>query len=96
MTKKSLIVLTLLAVTLTLLLSGCGKSDQDLEGMYVVSFEMNGGALDIQTSNVTSRINYAYQPGSHILDPSTYGNYEISRAGYRFTGWYKSAECNEN
>lgn len=96
MTKKSLIVLTLLAVTLTLLLSGCGKSDQDLEGMYVVSFELNGGALDIQTSNVTSKINYAYQPGSHILDPSTYGNYEISRAGYRFTGWYKSADCKEN
>jgi uncharacterized repeat protein (TIGR02543 family) len=96
MTKKYLIVLALLAVTLTLLLSGCGKSEQDLDGMYVASFELNGGTLDLKSFNVSTKINYAYEPGSYILDPTTYGNYEIFREGYIFTGWYRTAECNEN
>ena len=96
MTKKYLIVLALLAVTLTLLLSGCGKSEQDLDGMYVASFELNCGTLDLKSFNVSTKINYAYEPGSYILDPTTYGNYEIFREGYIFTGWYRTAECNEN
>ena len=93
MKTKYLILLALLAATLTLLLSGCGKSEQDLDGMYVATFEMNGGTLDLKSFNVSSKINYAYEPNSYILDPATHGNYEISRSGYRFTGWYTSKEC---
>ncbi len=99
MKKRYLILLALLALTLTCLLSGCGKGEQDLDGMYVATFEMNGGRLDLGTSAVTTRVNYAYEPGTLILDPTVrsgdgnYLGYEISRAGYDFTGWYTGAEC---
>ena len=94
--KKRYILLTVLALTLILLLSGCGSKEQSLDGMYVVTFELNGGILDVGSYNVNSKINFAYEPGSHILDPTTYGTYDISRLGYRFTGWYTSAECRES
>ena len=87
MNKKHLILLALLTVTLTILLSGCGKAEQNLEGMYIATFDLNQGKLDIMTSVVTTKINYAYEPDSLIMDPSTYNNYEILRSGYRFTGW---------
>lgn len=95
MMKKSLIVLAFLAVALTFVLSGCGSGTQSLEGMYIATFELNGGTLDVGTSNVSTKINYAYEPGSLILDPANYGNYKITRPGYVFTGWYKTAECVE-
>lgn len=93
MKKKHLILLALLTVTLTILLSGCGNAAQNLDGMYIATFDLNQGKLDIMTSVVTTKINYAYEPGSLILDPTTYNNYEILRSGYRFTGWYTGAEC---
>ena len=96
MKKKYLILFALAVVTLTLLLSGCGGNVDNLEGKYVATFELNGGKLNIGTTEVSSKINYAYDPDSYILDPATYGNYQISRPGYIFTGWYKTAECNEN
>lgn len=96
MTKKHLILLTFLTVTLALVLSGCGKSEQNLDGMYIATFDMNQGKLDIMTTEVTTQIHYAYDPGSLILDPATYNNYEILRSGYRFTGWYTGVECKES
>ena len=95
MTKKYLILLALVAITLTLVLSGCGRGGQNLEGMYRVTFEVNGGKLNIGTTD-TEQLKYAYDPGSYMIDPATYGNYKISRPGYIFTGWYLSAECNAN
>lgn len=95
MTKKHLILLSLLALTLTLLLSGCGKSETNLDGKYIATFHVNGGILDLKSFNVSTKINYAYDPNSLILDPSAYGNYEIYRSGYNFTGWFTSPECRE-
>ncbi|MBQ9098230.1 MAG: InlB B-repeat-containing protein [Clostridia bacterium] len=101
MKKRYLILLALLALTLTCLLSGCGKGEQDLEGMYVATFEINGGKLNLGTSDVTTKINFAYEPGALVMDPtvrigsgetSSLG-YAISRAGYNFTGWYTGPEC---
>jgi len=97
MKKTTWIVLALLAVTLTLLLSGCGTGEQDLDGMYVVTFDLNGGKLDTRTSVVDTKINYAYQPDTLILDPTQNADkklgYNVSRSGYVFTGWYTGAEC---
>lgn len=94
MKRKYLILLTLVAITLTLLLSGCGRGEQSLEGMYGVTFEVNGGKLNIGTTD-TEQLKYAYDPGSYMIDPATFRNYKISRPGYIFTGWYTSAECLE-
>lgn len=95
MKKKYLILFALIVATL-MLVSGCGSKQDELEGKYVATFELNGGKLDIGSTEVDSKINYAYEPESFIIDPATYGNYKISRPGYVFTGWYKTADCNEN
>ena len=80
MTKKRLIFigLTLLLLTLTLALSGCGKEEIDLEGKNISVFELNGGTLDYKTSSINTKINYAYHPGSYILDPSKISGYNHS------------------
>lgn len=97
MRTRNWIVLALLAVTLTLLLSGCGTGAVDLEGKYVATFDLNGGKLDTRTSLVDTQINYAYEPDALILDPTENADkklgYTVSRAGYIFTGWYTSKEC---
>lgn len=96
MLKNKLIFIALLALTLTLALSGCGGADDALEGKYIVTFEVNGGILNFGTSSTNSKINFAYHPGTYIKDPTTIANYSISRNGYDFTGWYTSPECKEN
>ena len=94
MKKTYLVLLALLAAALTVMLLGCSSNQTELDGMYVATFELNGGTLDLKSSNVSTNINYAYQPGSHIIDPTTpQWNYKLVRSGYKFTGWYKTAEC---
>ena len=93
--KKHLILFAFVVITLTLLLSGCGGGGQELEGMYTATFEMNGGTLSIQTTSISTKVNYAYEPNSYILDPAEYGNYKIFRPGYRFDGWYTDKNCTE-
>ena len=94
MKKSYFVLLALLAAALTVMLLGCSSTGTELDGMYVATFELNGGTLDLKSSNVSTNINYAYQPGSHIIDPTNPDwNYKLTRAGYNFTGWYKTAEC---
>ena len=95
MKKRYLILFAIVAATLMLLLSGCGAKQDELEGKYIVTFELNGGKMDIGSTEVDSKINYAYEPDSFLMDPSTYGNYKLYRPGYIFTGWYKTEACNE-
>ena len=88
-----LICTIVLAVTLTLVLSGCGREEQDLDGKNIVTFELNGGTLELKTSSVNTKVNYAYHPGTYILDPVEIPGYKMYRQGYNFTGWYTTAEC---
>jgi len=94
--KKLLICLIMMALTLTLALtlSGCSGGDADLEGKNIVTFEVNGGTLNYGTSSTKTKVNFAYYPGTYIVDPTTIPNYAIFKNGYKFTGWYTSAECN--
>lgn len=96
MTKKHHILLfaVLLIATLTLALSGCGNEGQSLEGKNIVTFELNGGTLELKTSSVDSKINFAYHPGTYILNPVEIPGYKLFRQGYNFTGWYTTKECN--
>ena len=94
MRKAYLILLALLVVALAALLPGCASNENELEGMYTATFELNGGILDLKSTNVSTNINYAYQPNSYIIDPTfKEWNYKLTRPGYVFTGWYTSAEC---
>ncbi len=96
MIRKNLILITILTVALTLLLSGCSGGDDNLEGKNIVTFEVNGGTLNYGTSSTKTKVNFAYHPGTYIIDPTTMPNYSISRNGYNFTGWYTGADCQPN
>lgn len=94
--KKSIIIIAIFVAALTFILSGCGGGGDNLEGKNIVTFEINGGTLDYGTSSTNQKINFAYHPGTYILDPTTMPNYSISRNGYHFTGWYTSPDCRES
>jgi uncharacterized repeat protein (TIGR02543 family) len=90
----TLISIIALALTLTLLLSGCSGRTDELEGKNIVTFMVNGGVLNYGTSSTKTSVNFAYYPGTYILDPSAdIPNYSISRSGYDFTGWYTDEAC---
>ena len=93
MKKKYLIFAALLIVTVITMLSGCGRSEQSLDGKNIVTFELEGGTLDYGTASTNTNIFYAYDPGAYILDPAEIPNYKMYRSGYIFTGWYTSADC---
>ena len=94
--KRTFLTLTLvvvLLVALTVLLSGCSKSNDPTAGKNVVTFVINGGILSYGTASTDGSINYAYHPGTYVKDPTLFNNYKISRNGYNFTGWYTSPDC---
>ena len=95
MFKKISIVFVLLALlcVLSAVLCGCSSKVDDLEGKYVVTYEVNGGILNFSTSSTKTNVNHAYDPNTYLVDPVTMPNYSISRNGYKFTGWYTSIEC---
>ncbi|MBQ8858522.1 MAG: InlB B-repeat-containing protein [Clostridia bacterium] len=93
--KKHLFLFAFVVLTLTVLLSGCGGGGQELDGMYTATFELNGGTLSTQNTSISTKVNYAYEPNSYILDPANYATYKVFRPGYVFTGWYTDAECTE-
>lgn len=96
MKKRYLIFFVLVLASLTLLMSGCGNASQSLEGKNIVTFELSGGTLELKTSSVNTKINFAYEPNTYILDPAYLPGYKIYRQGYNFTGWYTSPECKAN
>ena len=94
MTKKHLkiILIMVFAVALTFILSGCGSDGYSIEGKNVVTFELDGGIITTKNSSFDI-INFAYDPGTYILDPIKDLGYTVNRPDYEFTGWYTSPEC---
>ena len=93
MKKSNLIFVIILLVALTVILSGCGREEQSLDGLYIATFELAGGTLETPTSSVDKNINFAYHPGTYVLDPVSLNGYKITRSGYDFTGWYTDPAC---
>ena len=97
MKKRYLIFSVLLIAVLAVMLSGCGRQSQSLDGKNIVTFELGGGILNYGTASTDdkTKISYAYEPGSYILDPAELPNYKISKTDYVFTGWYTDEECTQ-
>lgn len=93
MKKSNLIFVIILLVALTVILSGCGREEQSLDGLYIATFELAGGTLETPTSSVDKNINFAYHPGTYVLDPVSLNGYKIMKLGYDFTGWYTDPAC---
>lgn len=93
MKKAYLILLALLVATLAVLLPGCASGQENLEGMYVVTFDLNGGKIDLKSTEVQT-VKYAYEPESIIIDPAGPAwSYKLILEGYNFTGWFTSKDC---
>ncbi len=93
MKTRHLLLFTLTLLFLLLALAGCGRPDQGLDGKYIATFELNGGTLEYQTSSSRTKVNFAYHPGTYILDPAEIPGYNMYRNGYNFIGWYTSEQC---
>ena len=61
-----MILAAILIAVLTLTLSGCGREEQSLDGLYITTFELQGGTLETPTSSVSTKINFAYNFIFHI------------------------------
>ena len=96
MKKHCLIFAIVLLAALTVLLSGCGKEEQSLDGLYIATFELKGGTLETPTSSVSTKINFAYHPDTVVLNPCELNGYKLTRNGYVFTGWYTDESCSES
>ena len=92
MKRNYLIFAIILIAALTLILSGCGREEQSIDGLCVTTFELEGGTLETPTSSVSTKINFAYHPGTYVLDPTKLNNYKLTKIGYDFTGWYTDKE----
>ena len=91
--KRNYLILAAILLIAVLTLSGCGREAQSLEGLYVATFELQGGTLETPTSSVSTKINFAYHPGTYVLDPTELNGYKLFRNGFVFTGWYTDASC---
>ncbi len=96
MKKSNLIFAIVLIVALAVILPGCGREEQSLEGLYIATFDLMGGTLETPTSSVGTKINFAYHPGTVVLDPCELNGYKLFRTGYVFTGWYTDESCTES
>jgi uncharacterized repeat protein (TIGR02543 family) len=96
MKRNYLIFTVLLIAVLALTLSGCGREEISLDGLYVATFELEGGTLETPTSSVNTNINFAYHPNTYVLNPCELNGYNLTRMGYVFTGWYTDKSCSES
>jgi uncharacterized repeat protein (TIGR02543 family) len=97
MKRISLVFVIVLIVALTVILSGCGKGETSLEGLTLVTFDLNEGTFQSGTTHIDENktLRYAYTPGTVVKDPTTFPSASIYRADYVFTGWYTNEECTE-
>ena len=93
--KRNYFILAAILLIAVLILSGCGREEQSLEGLYIATFELQGGTLETPTSSVSTKINFAYHPGTYVLDPTELNGYKLFRNGFVFTGWYTDHGCSE-
>ncbi|MBQ9070214.1 MAG: InlB B-repeat-containing protein [Clostridia bacterium] len=94
MQRNRKLILFAFVIVALMLITACGNEGQSLEGKNIVTFELSGGTLELKTSSVGTKINFAYEPGTYILDPAEIPGYKMYRPGYVFTGWYTTSECN--
>ncbi|MCM1289890.1 MAG: InlB B-repeat-containing protein [Corallococcus sp.] len=78
-TFKILVAIFVFA-TLALVLVACGPQDQSLDGLYVVTFDFDGGKLYNGSTNIYNEIHHAYEPNSKIIDIAHYKNYEFTKS----------------
>jgi len=95
MKTKTLKILVAIFVFATLMsvLVACGPQEQSFEGMYIVTFEFNGGTLYNGSTNISGEIHHAYEPNSKIIDIANHKPYKFTKNDYEFVGWYTDNEC---
>ena len=88
-TKFSRILIAVLILTVMLsVFAACGTDEQSLDGMYIVTFKFNGGALRTSITLYQGEIYHGYTPNSLAIDVSKYTGNTLSKDGYVFVGWF--------
>ncbi len=93
--KLLLLAFSLICLAALVTLSGCSNGGQDLEGLYIVEFQLNGGLLDNGSTLVENKISHAYQPDSLAIDISEFKDYSLTKNGFVFEGWYLDEELTD-
>lgn len=92
--KFSAILAVLLILTLTVgIFAACDSNEQSLEGLVIVTFELNGGTLHNNSTDVLGRLYHGYKPNSYVIDISNYMSNELTKKGFVFEGWYRDENC---
>ncbi len=95
MKNKLLLILaiTFVAAAALLAFTACNTNEQSLDGLYIVTFEFNGGILDTGATNVEGSIFHAYEPNQYAIDINA--KFQFRRTGYKFDGWFKDENLTE-
>ena len=60
---RKLIFAVIFTVALTVILSGCGKQEISIDGMYVATFEFEGGTMQTPTRSRMVTVSASVLPG---------------------------------
>lgn len=75
-----ILVAIFIFATLALVLTACGPHEQSFDGMYIVTFEFNGGILNNGSTNIYRQIHHAYEPDSLVIDIAHFKNYQFTKS----------------
>ncbi len=91
--KQKVFVVVLIIVALATLFVGCNSS-KDLDGMTKIVYELEGGIY--MNCELPIEQYYDFEEGSSnlIYSPETLSRKSVERAGYEFTGWYRTKTQN--
>lgn len=91
--KGKLLVIAIILVTATLLLAGC-NSTSDYDGKTKIVYQLEGGTYKNCTDSIVQYYDFEQDTENLIYSPQTLSRANVERAGYRFTGWFKTKTQN--
>lgn len=91
--KGKLLVIATILVVATLLLAGC-NSASNYDGKTKIVYELEGGTYKNCTDSIVQYYDFEQDTENLIYSPQTLSRANVERAGYRFTGWFKTKTQN--
>lgn len=87
--KQKVFVAVLIIVALTALLVGCSSST-NYDGKTKIVYELEGGSYMNCELPIVQYYDFEEGSSNLIFSPQTLSRKDVERAGYSFTGWYRT------